>query len=299
MARIDELVINFHMTEACNYRCGFCYATWQDHKLGRELHRQPGHVHALIDALAGYFLQPNPLQSATGYQSVRLNFAGGEPLLLGDRFLEAVNAAGMAGFKTSIITNGHFLDEATLEALVPRLSILGISCDAIDPGLQDAIGRVDRQGRRLTGERLIRIFRQARHLNPAIQLKMNTVVNIHNWQDDLNAFVTEAAPDKWKLLRVLPVHGGEAAITEEQFQAYCDRHREHAARLFPEDNVSMTESYLMVNPEGRFYQNGSAGNGYVMSESVLMASVGQALAQIRFNPETFRRRYRKIPVQVA
>ena len=37
MTAFSELVLNFHMTEACNYRCGFCYATWEGHAVWRQL----------------------------------------------------------------------------------------------------------------------------------------------------------------------------------------------------------------------------------------------------------------------
>jgi len=296
---IEELVINFHMTEACNYRCGFCYATWQDLDHGRELHRHPGQVTALLEQLAAYFLNPNPLQTATGYQRVRLNFAGGEPMLLGERFLSAFKQAHELGFRTSIITNAHYLDDAMLVAIAPSLSVLGISCDAVDPALQEAIGRVDRHGRKLTGERLVEIFQRTRELNPAVQIKMNTVVNAFNWQDDLNEFVRLAAPDKWKLLRVLPVHSHNLTISEEQYLAYVMRHQAYQHCVSAEDNASMTESYLMLNPEGRFYQNGTGGQGYVTSEPVLHAGVGLALKQIRFDAEAFSRRYRKIPLVAA
>ncbi len=69
-----DLVINFHMTESCNYKCSYCYATWDDLEAKNELHRLSGQVESLLQTLADYFLQPNPLQAEMGYQNVRLKF---------------------------------------------------------------------------------------------------------------------------------------------------------------------------------------------------------------------------------
>ena len=34
---VDALTINWHVTEACNYRCQYCYAKWTDQPCPREL----------------------------------------------------------------------------------------------------------------------------------------------------------------------------------------------------------------------------------------------------------------------
>ncbi|GGO77599.1 radical SAM protein [Marinobacterium nitratireducens] len=299
MTTLDQLVINFHMTESCNYRCGYCYATWNDHCSARELHRHSGEVERLLDGLSDYFLNPNPLQQALGYRSVRLNFAGGEPMLLGDRFVQALHRAQDCGFETSIITNGHFLDEAMLEALAPRLSVLGISYDSMNPETVQRIGRQDRKGRGLSRERLIEMARQYRALNPRGVLKINTVVNAFNWQEDMRDLGHQVRPDKWKLLRVLPVHDHNLVISDAQYRAFVERHAELGTMVVEEDNQDMRQSYLMIDPEGRFYQNGEAGQGYILSSPILQVGVARALTQVPFDAEAFARRYQLIPVQAV
>ncbi|MGZ7419185.1 hypothetical protein ACXWTO_09050, partial [Streptococcus pyogenes] len=66
------------------------------------------------------------------YQRVRLNFAGGEPLLLKQRFIDALDYAIELGFDTSIITNGHLITDQFIEAHSHKLQLLGISYDACD-----------------------------------------------------------------------------------------------------------------------------------------------------------------------
>jgi radical S-adenosyl methionine domain-containing protein 2 len=293
---INELVINFHMTESCNYRCSYCYATWQDMPAATELHRQEGAVKALLDALAAYFFSDCPLKQTLNYQNVRLNFAGGEPMLLGERFHEAVKYANKLGFTTSLITNGHFLESTLLEELAPNLSMLGISYDTADPVLASDIGRIDRKKRWISPEQLISVCDQYRTLNPSGVLKLNTVVNSLNYQDDLSKLMGVIQPDKWKLLRVLPVYDKRSAITIEQFEGYVERHSALASMISVEDNSSMQHSYLMVNPAGCFYQNGDVGQGYSISDSILDVGVEAAFNQVPFDTVSFLQRYQSIPL---
>ena len=36
---LEELTLNWHITEACNYRCRYCYAKWTDGPDPREIGR--------------------------------------------------------------------------------------------------------------------------------------------------------------------------------------------------------------------------------------------------------------------
>ncbi len=290
-----DLVINFHMTESCNYRCSYCYATWDNLDAKDELHRLSGQVESLIQSLADYFLHPNSLQQEMGYQDVRLNFAGGEPMLLGQRFLDAVRFANQLGFRTSLITNGHYLSDAILDELAPSLGVLGISYDTANHEVAQNIGRIDRKKRWITSEQLAHMCSRYRTLNPAGILKINTVVNAANSHDSLLDLMTQIQPNKWKLLRVLPVHGHQLTITQSEYKAYSLRHAELSSIIVEEDNDAMTHTYLMINPEGRFYQNSAAGCGYSISEPILISGVETALSQIPFDVTGFQQRYQLIP----
>lgn len=291
-----DLVINFHMTESCNYSCSYCYAIWDDLEAKNELHRSSDKVESLLENLASYFLSENALKAKMGYENVRLNFAGGEPMLLGQRFLDAVTFASTLGFKTSLITNGHYLTDDVLNALAPSLDVLGISFDTASDDLASKIGRIDRKGRRFSADRLKSVSKRYRELNPQGVLKLNTVVNSVNCDDDLVSLMSDIRPDKWKLLRVLPVHGHQLTITQLQYQNYVQRHSSLEKIIVEEDNEAMTHSYLMINPEGRFYQNAEAGSGYLLSDSILDIGVEDALSQVPFDVSGFQQRYQLIPL---
>lgn len=287
----QELVINFHMTEVCNYRCTYCYAKWNDNHFRDELHLQSGQVELLLSSLAGFFLSENPFKQEFPYQTVRINFAGGEPMVLGKQFINALEAAKALGFRTSIITNGHFLTSDMLEQTSSKLDMLGISFDTADELIAQSIGRADRRGRWLNADQLVRIANTYRQLNSKGQLKINTVVNPFNWHENMSSLIAQVQPDKWKLLRVLPVHDVRQVITSEQYQAYVDRHAPHVSNLIAEDNDAMWASYLMINPQGRFYQNNGPEKGHLLSDPILKTGVEQAFSQIPFDFHAFANRY--------
>lgn len=71
-----DLVINFHMTESCNYKCSYCYATWDDLEAKNELHRLSAQVESLLKKIVVYLLSDNSLKTQMGYENVRLYLEG-------------------------------------------------------------------------------------------------------------------------------------------------------------------------------------------------------------------------------
>ena len=279
------------MTEACNYRCNYCYATWDTTCHSKELHRIEGAVESLIDRIADYFLADNPLKQAMFYGSVRLNFAGGEPMALGKRFSEALLYAKSKGFRTSIITNASFLDDECLLELSRHIDVLGVSFDTADQVIAGSIGRMDRKGGWISTDGLAHIATMYRQLNPLGVFKVNTVVNQYNHHESLVDAMRIVNPDKWKLLRVLPIYDHIKPVSDSQFEGYVARNNLFSHLSVIEDNADMQNSYLMINPEGCFYQNGQIQTGYDISEPILTVGVEYAFSQINFDSEVFFSRY--------
>lgn len=288
MSQVNQLVINYHITEKCNYDCHYCYAKWAK---PNELHRDLHQMKAVLAKLADYFLGSNPIRTQLKYESVRLNFAGGEPVLLKERFIEALNYAKELGFETSLITNGHLLTDDFISIHGSKFQMLGISYDAINENVQKQVGRVTRTGAILTAERLQNIFQQMRQFAPNTELKINTVVNQYNTEENFTALMEVLLPNKWKVLRVLPVFTSIATITDEQFSAFVERHRSANSFMSVENNDSMTGSYLMISPDGSFFQNGDQFGGYIKSRSLVTTPIGIALAETGFDPVKFANRY--------
>ena len=119
-----QLVANWHVTEACNYRCKFCYAHWSKPKAS-ELWRDHAACRLLISEL-GRFLSPeNPLWEQRFARRPRLNIAGGEPTLWAGELSHVVDHAVAAGFDVSLISNGSRPE--TLRNIASRISMLGLS----------------------------------------------------------------------------------------------------------------------------------------------------------------------------
>ncbi|MGR5274121.1 viperin family antiviral radical SAM protein [Vibrio alginolyticus] len=289
MNQAKQLVINYHITEKCNYDCHYCYAKWAK---PNELHRNLDDMKLVLNRLADYFLSPNSIQQQLGYQHVRLNFAGGEPLLLKQRFIDALDYALELGFDTSIITNGHLITDEFIAQHSHKLQMLGISYDACSLDVQQKIGRATASGKVLSPERLQSIFQQVKTVSPKTELKINTVVNQFNTEEDFNALMEAIQPNKWKVLRVLPVFDSIQTISDQQFDAFVKRHQSVSHLMSVENNDSMTNSYLMLSPDGSFFQNGNGSQGYFKSRPLICTPIETALAETGFDVAKFAQRYK-------
>ncbi len=286
------VVVNWHLTEACNFSCRYCYAHWERAESIKDLIREEHQVRALVTEL-GRFFRSDGATRKFGLQGVnpRLNIAGGEPLLFPSAVQTAVHQARRLGIRASLITNGSFLTKELCESLAPGLDMLGVSIDSGNVDTNNLIGRVDSHGRLLNLDSLSRSFEVLRRCNPALAVKLNTVVNRLNWQDDLSNVVDVVEPEKWKILRALPVVDQSTSVTDIQFQAFVTRHAAYRSIAVVEDNQDMQESYIMVDPQGRFFQNSPCSAGYQYSQPILEVGAEKAFEQVNFNPERFLSRY--------
>jgi len=298
MKVLNDLVINYHVTEKCNYACQFCYAQWNK---PNELHANGNKAESLIALLATYFItnSKNSIQQQMPYQNVRLNFAGGEPMLLQQRFSALLTTAKSFGFELSLITNGHFLTDKFIKQYGHLFSLLGISYDSQLSLRQKEIGRVDRKGESISPDNLLHKVKLLRKVNPNIQIKINTVVNSVNKYEDFTQLISEITPTKWKVLQVLPVKNNALQITNKTFNNFLNRHKKIDHFISSEDNRSMTHSYLMINPEGKFYQNKLNSNGYNCSGGIIETGDDEALHQIDIDWSAFINRYKKQEVICA
>jgi len=295
MFNLPPLVLNWHLTEACNYRCRYCYATWKVSSSPSELIRNHARTTDLLTDLYSFFRSDNhynPLAKRFNWSNLRLNLAGGEPTLHSDRLLPTIESARALGFDVSLISNGSLLNNHMLKRLVPHLCWLGISIDSANPKTNAAIGRSDRCGRQVDMETLSDQLHAARKSNPRLRIKLNSVVNRLNHAEDLSPLIQKLSPDRWKVLRMLPIVNDDLAVTDEQFSGFVARHQHHFDFLCAEDHQDMRESYIMVDPAGRFFQNSpAAGQGYVYSRPILEVGAEAAFTEVNFIHQRFCSRY--------
>jgi radical S-adenosyl methionine domain-containing protein 2 len=274
--------VNFHLWEPCNMRCRFCFATFQD---VRTQVLPKGHLPReealrLVEVLSAHFQ--------------KLTFAGGEPLLC-EWLPELVQAARARGVTTMLVTNGSRLRPERVSRLEGALDWVTLSIDSASPETNVKLGRAVQGRKALTPEDYLALAERIR--GAGMRLKVNTVVTSLNASEDLSALVRGLRPERWKLLRVLPVEGQNSGRVEpllcsaEDFQGFVERHRGLEAEgvtVVPEDNLDMRGSYAMVDPAGRFFDN--AGGGHRYSAPILGAGLEAAWSQVCFSMERFERR---------
>jgi radical S-adenosyl methionine domain-containing protein 2 len=291
--QVSELVINWHITEACNYKCRYCYAKWDG--AGRELLHDWSRVRNLLDELQAFFNpgnDANPLTQHMSWSSIRLNLAGGEPLLYQDASLRVLDYARSKGMTTSIITNGSRLTNDLIDRLAPLVSMLGLSLDSVDPTKNIGIGRVDSRGSLLDVDSVPEMLVRAKSQNSALRLKVNTVVNALNHQEDMSRIMHALVPHRWKVLRMLQVVTSDLAVSSEDFLAFVARHDAFHDVMCVEGNDDMTESYIMIDPLGRFFQNTTGQKGYHYSSPIDVIGAERAFSEWRFSAGAYAARYR-------
>lgn len=302
---VNQLVVNWHLTEACNYSCRYCYSRWGQKQSNGELFHDGKASRWLLCELYDFFSPrnaSNPLQAHLKWDDLRLSLAGGEPLLYPHQTLQIAEIAKDIGFKVSVITNGSHLSQKGLEPLFASLSMLGISFDSMVPATCRQIGRTDSSIKVLCADGLAKTMETVRAANPGVLLKINTVVNKLNYQEDLSEMAELLKPDKWKILKVLPVASNDLTLSEREFQSFVERHRHLEHVMSVENNQEMTESYLMVDPHGRFFQNKpniKAGDSYIYSQPIHLYGAATAFRQINFDVKKFVARYPLSTEEVA
>jgi len=203
-----------------------------------------------------------------------------------------------AGFKTSIIANASRLTSTWLMTYVPYLDQIGISCDSVHDKVQKMLGRGFGNHVEITKRALLRIRQLNQEHDYNIAIKLNTVVLRHNYMEDWSDFIIQNGAQRWKIFKMLKIKGendasyDDLSITEEQFRMFVDRHnhlRSKGVTIAEENNTDMTQSYIMVTPDGKFYQNNDDSK-CKHSENILDSGVQQALEDVGFDSKKFEQR---------
>jgi radical S-adenosyl methionine domain-containing protein 2 len=255
---MKEIVINWHIIQKCNYKCNYCFAHYEKENK-KEISRSKKDIEQLLKKVHLFFNSEYPKTS------LRLNIAGGEPTL-SKNIDFTIQKAHEIGFKVSLITNGSFVKNNFLYKNAKYLTMYALSIDSLESYTNLMIGR-EEKNKTLTSSRVFKQLETLRELNPNIKIKINTVVNEFNFQEELYLFINIIKPDKWKVLQALSINTSKIFCTHEQFKAFLKINNKSTIPLSIESNEDMTESYIMIDPYGRFYQN--TNSQYYYSNSIL------------------------------
>ncbi|KAJ5008625.1 Radical S-adenosyl methionine domain-containing protein 2 [Colletotrichum sp. SAR 10_99] len=240
--------VNYFPSRECNYACGFCFHT-----------NTSGYILPLDEAKRGLRL----LKEA-GMR--KLNIAGGEPFLhpkfLGELLRYCKEDLDLES--VSIVSNGSKIQEKFLREHGRYLDILAISCDSFVRETNKAIGRGENG--QADGDHVAQVFRIAEWCREyGIMFKLNTVVNIYNWDEDMAAQIAELAPFRWKVFQCLIVEGENE-----------------------DDTRTMAGSYLLLDERLRFLDKGDGP--MKKSDSLLDVGVKRAMQQVAWDKSAFDKR---------
>ena len=268
--------INYHITERCNYRCRFCFACY--HQYNKELSLKDSFK--LIDLLVD-----------TGCE--KLNFAGGEPTLV-PHLPKLINYANDNHLFVSLISNGTGITKAFIEETRGSIDLLGLSIDSNFDTIEIALGRTIRKLYQTSNfySHVDLIKKRSKLIKKyGINLKINTVLTNLNWKEDMTGLILELEPIRWKIFEVTYIRNVNDSFFDKhknlhswQIQVFKKRHEYFNPIL--EKQRSIIESYCMITPDGRFYQNSKHIHNY--SDSILKAGIVESFNQIYFSESKYK-----------
>jgi len=126
--------------------------------------------------------------------------------------------------------------------------------------------------------------------NNRIFTKLNTVVTQLNVNENMGPLLQLLRPDRWKILQLLKINGqnekefSQLRISEHEFNEFIEKHNwisQKGIVMVPESNELETNSYLMINHDGRLFQN---NNGkYHTSSPIQKIGLKRAITQVGFS----------------
>jgi radical S-adenosyl methionine domain-containing protein 2 len=249
----------------------------------------------------------NLVQSSLIQQKVtEINIAGGEPTL-SPYLVELAKYIRSKGLKVSLIHNGSGSMELYRE-IAPYLTTCGFSIDSVDSELQRKMGRCYRDGQVITADEYAEKIRMLRSVNPNIRIKVNTVVNQVNLEDNLAPQIAAWGVDRWKFLRCMPFSDGihdnhHMVISDSDYTAYMQRLlTQFSAEYIPEQcryqlgktlvvaERSLAGSYIMVDSNGCLVDD-TKNTSYTKVADLRTEDFREALSRLTLYEELYRSRY--------
>lgn len=267
--------VNYHLTNACNYQCRFCFARFPQ-------------SHEILSLKKAKKL----VTQLSRHGTEKITFVGGEPLLY-PRLGDLLTFTKKLGITTMIVTNGSLVNKSFLERYGSYIDWIGFSIESSIERVEEKLGR--RLKGRIKGK--INHVQNIRFLVPLarkfnIKIKINTVVTTLNWHEDMRWLIKELNPQRWKVFQVLKIRGendGEVdalLLTQKQFTYFVKTHNE--LNPITESSDSIKGSYVMIDPIGRFFDDITGSIRY--SRPILEVGVIDSFKEVSFSIKKFNER---------
>jgi radical S-adenosyl methionine domain-containing protein 2 len=252
-------------------QCKFCYASFED-------------INAPKLGLLKSIEVINLLANSKHFK--KINFAGGEPTLV-SYLPELVIHAKSLGLQTSIITNGSLITDAYLKKFNNCLDLVGVSIDSIDFDTNIKAGRALKKGLPLSESDYKSICNVIK--NNKLLLKINTVVNQTNIDENISEFINEVKP---KVEGQNDAGFDSMEISNFQYENYLHSQLaniDEKGIVVPENSETIKGSYIMLDPNACLYESNDSKHNY-STASILEIGVEQAMLQMNADYEKFVKR---------
>lgn len=282
MKKLDEFVINWHILWNCNFQCEHCFTKYNE----RLYNKKPIiYNYEQIDKLLyklSYFSEK--------YSKLRLNIAGGEPLL-SNRLKYIINKAYSMKYNVSLITNAYLMNDFNrLNLDISKLKMIGFSIDSLIYETNIKTGRCTKTHDVLTKDDITNIIRKCREINPDIKIKINTVVTHHNYMENFSEFISSINPYKWKIFQAVSLDKNKIYCKAEEYRYFLNTHKELSKIIYAESIDELHNSYVMVDPYGRFFQHNDRLDGYIYSDNILYMD-SKSVKSIKYDEKKYCARY--------
>lgn len=263
----NDLKVNFHFTECCNFRCKFCFAPFASKVLP-------------FDTLLQVVNKIAESKSCTA-----INFAGGEPTIDG-RLAELIQIAHKSGLNCSLITNGYNLTDNLLADILPHISKIGFSAHSFNEETKKAIMSCTNDFKTLTNNRLNDLCNQIVASGYDCKIKVNTVVCSLNKDEEMVSSIMQLPLTQWKILRCQKnARNASMTISDDEFEMFCNRNLGFKGTTIEND---MQNTYIIINPQGDLVFN--SGMKYTKCGNVLTDNIDELLVKYPLRIDEYNKR---------
>ena len=286
-----KVKVNFHLCEACNYHCRHCFA-----KFGSARMLSTSEWKQIADNIVASHIVSD------------VNLAGGEPLLHPGT-IEIAKYLQEKGVQVSLVTNGSLMTEDWIRESSNLFSMIGFSVDALNPSLQQEIGRCSNTDNTvMKAKDYAKRIKLIRKYSPNTKIKVNTVVSSLNQNDCIAEQILEWNIDRWKILKMQDFRNQhfsntKISITEQEFETYVKRSFEILGLAYQKDKVlydyknnqivvenSLRGDYILIGAGGYLLDN-TKGMNYERICNCLTGDFEKGVACLAFNYAMYSERY--------
>ena len=173
-----------------------------------------------------------------------------------------------------------------------KLDTLGISVDTFNEKILIELGCCDGNLHVLSEEKFLKIIERAKSVNPAIKIKINTVVCQINKNEQLTEIANRVEINRWKFLNMKLFEtenfsNRHLLVSDEEFQRFIERNPLKNCESVIEKKIS--RSYIMIDNVGNMLDD--FGEDYEVVGNILEENFSDVFRRFQLDKELYQSRY--------